>query len=249
MPADCMPRVSPPFDWPASSASISRSAIEPLPLLVGVGHRLDDRVARQRVALRREVAAGDVAGVAAEVHRSFGIGVAIDDALAGVDGRSALRVDHRDLPRVAAGIFVGDRLTTSAGSAPARAARSPWARTAGSPTPAWRRRRRRASRTGTAAPAAKARDWTPTPSSFVAGSNAMIEKVENQGSAGAEACPPATCAHIETVAISVISSPLTASLLRRSFVAQPLRAAHAAVGRPKRPALREAAELRPLLIS
>ena len=31
MPADCMPRVSPPFACPASSASISRSAIEPLP--------------------------------------------------------------------------------------------------------------------------------------------------------------------------------------------------------------------------
>ena len=37
---------------------------------------------------------------------------------------------------------------------------------------------------GTAAPAANARDCTPTPSSFVAGSNAMIEKVENQGSDG-----------------------------------------------------------------
>ena len=32
MPADCIPRVSPPFDWPASSASINRSAIDPLPL-------------------------------------------------------------------------------------------------------------------------------------------------------------------------------------------------------------------------
>src|SRR5262245_30466565 len=35
---------------------------------------------------------------------------------------------------------------------------------------------------GTAAPAANARDCTPTPNSFVAGSKAMIEKVENQGS-------------------------------------------------------------------
>jgi hypothetical protein len=38
---------------------------------------------------------------------------------------------------------------------------------------------------GTAAPAPNARDWTPTPSSLVAGSHAMIEKVENQGSWGA----------------------------------------------------------------
>jgi len=40
---------------------------------------------------------------------------------------------------------------------------------------------------GTAAPAANARDWTPTPSSFVAGSKAMIENVENHGSSAARA--------------------------------------------------------------
>src|SRR5207247_473362 len=33
---------------------------------------------------------------------------------------------------------------------------------------------------GTAAPAPNARDWTATPSSFVAGSRATIENVENQ---------------------------------------------------------------------
>ena len=35
---------------------------------------------------------------------------------------------------------------------------------------------------GTAAPAPNARDCTPTPSSLVAGSNAMIENVPNHGS-------------------------------------------------------------------
>ena len=110
MPADCMPRVSPPFDCPASSASISRSAIDALAVLVGRGHRLHHLLARQRVALHGEILAGDVAGIAAEVNGIVRVGVAVDHALAGVDRRSALGVDDRHLPRVAAGIFVGDVL-------------------------------------------------------------------------------------------------------------------------------------------
>src|SRR5262245_45797321 len=47
---------------------------------------------------------------------------------------------------------------------------------------------------GTAAPAANARDCTPTPRSPVAGSNAMIEKVENQGSTTAAPGGATDCA-------------------------------------------------------
>ncbi len=73
-------------------------------------HRLDDRRARERVALRGEVFAGDVPGIAAEMHEILGIGIAIDDALAGVDRGSPFGIDHRHLACIAAGIFVGDAL-------------------------------------------------------------------------------------------------------------------------------------------
>ena len=66
-----------------------------LAVAIGRGHRFDDRGARERVALRGEVVAGDVAGVSAEVHEILGIGVAIDDALAGVDGGAALAYRSR----------------------------------------------------------------------------------------------------------------------------------------------------------
>ena len=81
-----------------------------LAVLIRRGHGLDHLFARQRVALRGEVGTRDVSGVAAEVHEVLGIGIAVDHALAGVDGGPALRVDHRHLPGVAAGIFVGDPL-------------------------------------------------------------------------------------------------------------------------------------------
>src|SRR6185436_17944452 len=70
------------------------------------------------VALRGEVLAGHVAGVAAKVNWIFRIGVAIDDALAGVDRGSALGIDDGDLPRVATGILVGDSLDDLGGRQP-----------------------------------------------------------------------------------------------------------------------------------
>ena len=64
---------------------------------------------------------------------------------------------------------------------------------------------------GTAAPAANARDCTATPSSFVAGSKAMIENVENQGSgSGAISCARQGTA---APAINAISSFLIAWIL------------------------------------
>jgi hypothetical protein len=44
------------------------------------------------------------------MHRVGFVGVAIDHAAAGVDRGSSLRIDHRDLPCVAARVFVGDAL-------------------------------------------------------------------------------------------------------------------------------------------
>ena len=75
---------------------------------IGGRHGLDDGGTGERVALRGEVFAGDVAGVTAKMNEILRIGIAIDDALAGVDGRAAFGVDHGDLARVAAGILVGD---------------------------------------------------------------------------------------------------------------------------------------------
>src|SRR5262245_19442370 len=77
------------------------------------------------------------------------------------------------------------RLTTSAGLRPCSSSEiafGPYDRfadacVATAPTPGFAY--------GTAAPAPNARDCTPTPSSFVAGSNAMIENVPNHGSGGA----------------------------------------------------------------
>src|SRR6185436_11394326 len=74
------------------------------------------------------------------------------------------------------------RLTTSAGDKPCSSsaiAFGPYCRfadawVATAPTPAFAY--------GTAAPAPNARDWTATPKSFVAGSNVIIENVENHGS-------------------------------------------------------------------
>ena len=74
------------------------------------------------------------------------------------------------------------RFTTSAGDSPCSSsaiAFGPYERfaeacVATAPTPGFAY--------GTAAPAPNARDWTPTPNSFVAGSNAIIEKVPNHGS-------------------------------------------------------------------
>src|SRR5262249_19993068 len=77
-------------------------------VLVRVGHRLYDRFAGERVALHRKIAPGDVTGPGAEMHLVGRIRIAVDDPLAGVDRRSALGVDHPDLPRVAARILVGD---------------------------------------------------------------------------------------------------------------------------------------------
>jgi hypothetical protein len=51
-----------------------------------------------------------MSGIAAEVNEVLGIGVPVDHALAGIDRGSPLRIDHRHLARVAAGIFVGDPL-------------------------------------------------------------------------------------------------------------------------------------------
>src|SRR3954463_15906168 len=66
---------------------------------------------------------------------------------------------------------------------------------------------------GTAAPAANARDWTATPSSLVAGSNAMIEKVENHGSGAASWAsigPAAT--RTTTTARATTARPVAAEL-------------------------------------
>ena len=106
MPADCMPRVA-ALQWPASvrhQALGHRSSA-----LVGVGHRLDDRLAGQ-CCPAPEASSRDVAGVAAEVHRVGRVVIAIDHTLAGVHRRASLRVDHRHLPGVAARILVGDPL-------------------------------------------------------------------------------------------------------------------------------------------
>ena len=80
------------------------------------------------------------------------------------------------------------RFTTSAGDSPCSSnaiAVGPYCRfaeawVATAPTPGFAY--------GTAAPAPKARDWTPTPSSLVTGSNAMIEKVPNHGSPAETGC-------------------------------------------------------------
>ena len=53
-------------------------------------------------------ASGDVTGPGTEVDLVRRISIAVDDPLAGVDRRSALGVDHPELPRVAARILVGD---------------------------------------------------------------------------------------------------------------------------------------------
>src|SRR4030095_16288384 len=59
---------------------------------------------------------------------------------------------------------------------------------------------------GTAAPAAQARDCTPTPSSLGAGSKAMIEKVENHGSdRGPEGCAPPAPAATSSATRSVLN--------------------------------------------
>src|SRR2546425_4132026 len=64
---------------------------------------------------------------------------------------------------------------------------------------------------GTTAPAANARDCTPTPSSLVAGSNAMIENVENHGSA-------VSCARQGTAISSASDSALMVALRQRSIL-------------------------------
>ena len=67
---------------------------------------------------------------------------------------------------------------------------------------------------GTAAPAANARDWTPTPSSLVAGSNAMIENVENHGSV--PACGAPSWAMNAAAAIASVRSLLILFLRSKS---------------------------------
>jgi hypothetical protein len=59
-----------------------------------------------------------VAGIAAQVHQIFRVVVAIDDALAGVAGRPARRVDHGHLPRVASRVVVGDAFDHLGGREP-----------------------------------------------------------------------------------------------------------------------------------
>ena len=80
------------------------------PVLVGARHVLQHVFAGERIALDREILAGDVAGVAAEVNEILRVEIPVDHVLAGIDGGAPFRVDHRELPGVAARILVGQLL-------------------------------------------------------------------------------------------------------------------------------------------
>src|SRR6185295_10623291 len=67
-------------------------------------------LARERVALDREVLPGDVTRPRAEMDDVLRVVITIDDTFAGVDGGATLRVDDADLTGLTSRILVGDPL-------------------------------------------------------------------------------------------------------------------------------------------